>query len=117
MTIVDVLFISIGGFFGAVLRYFLSRTFNHEHNFPVGTFIANLAGSFLIGVIFGMTLPKVWILFLVSGLLGALTTFSTLQKEVIQLWQEGKKQLAISYCFFTYGGGIFFALVGYLSAG
>lgn len=109
MTITDIILVSAGGFIGAIIRFFLSKKFNVQNGFPLGTFIVNLVGSFFIGVIFGLTLPKVWTLFLVSGLLGALTTFSTLQKEIIE-----RKEGAIVYAMLTYGGGIILAVVGYM---
>lgn len=114
MTIAEVMMIGLGGFFGAILRFLVSRKLNIEKRFPLGTLIVNLVGSFLIGLIFGLALPKLWTLFLVSGFLGALTTFSTLQREVIGGWHSGKWKDAIFYMSLTYGGGILLALFGYL---
>lgn len=111
MTITEILLVGAGGFIGAMIRFLVSKKFNHQGGFPLGTLIVNLVGSFFIGLIFGLALSKVWTLFLVSGLLGALTTFSTLQKEII----ERKKQ-AIVYALLTYGGGILLAVVGYVIA-
>lgn len=112
MTMVDVLFIGVGGFIGAVIRLILSKKLNEQNQFPLGTLGVNLVGSFLIGVIFGLTLPKRWTFFLVSGFLGALTTFSTLQKEIIE-----RREKAIVYAVVTYGGGILLAFIGYWLVG
>ena len=108
LTITDILFIGAGGFFGAVIRFVLSKKLNGKNRLPLGTLVVNLAGSFLIGVIFGLALPKLWTFFFVSGFLGALTTFSTLQKEIIE-----RRKNAIVYALVTYGGGILLALIGY----
>lgn len=116
MTTLELVLIGCGGFLGAVVRYFVSRKMNGVRRIPYGTLTVNFAGSLLIGIVFGMDLPKVWSLFLASGFAGALTTFSTLQKETILLWHgtENNKKAALIYMIFTYGGGIMLALTGYL---
>lgn len=113
MTFVDVLIIAFGGFLGAILRYLLAKRFNGKN--PLGTLIANMSGSLFIGIIFGLSLPIVWTMFLVSGFAGALTTFSTLQKEIIEEWQAGRKKETIYYIVVTYIGGILLAFIGYLT--
>ncbi|AOV07046.1 hypothetical protein BI350_05435 [Sporosarcina ureilytica] len=113
MTTVEVLVIGIGGFIGAVLRLLLSDLLNHKRRMPIGTLLVNLAGSLFIGIIFGLGLSKMWTMFLVSGFAGALTTFSTLQKEVIEQWQSGRKKDAVYYVILTYGIGIMLAYIGY----
>ncbi len=114
MTITEVLLVGVGGFIGAIIRFLLSKKLNGRNRFPLGTLTVNLVGSFLIGVIFGLVLPKVWTLFLVSGFLGALTTFSTLQKEMIEQWQNRERKKGVIYIVVTYGGGILLAFIGYL---
>lgn len=113
MTYFEVMLVGLGGFFGAVIRYFISKQWNNRDGFPVGTFFVNIVGSFLIGFIFGLELEQLWTFFLVSGLLGALTTFSTLQKELFELWSEEKKKVAIVYALLTYAFGIVAAMIGY----
>lgn len=114
MTMTGIIIVGFGGFFGAIIRLLLSKKLNGSNRFPLGTLSVNLAGSFIVGVIFGLALPKVWTLFLVSGFAGALTTFSTLQKEIIEQWQAGKHKQAVIYVVVTYGGGLLLALTGYL---
>lgn len=104
----------MGGFLGAVLRYLISRKMNRAKRIPVGTLFVNLVGAFLIGVVFGLDLSRIWILFFASGLAGALTTFSTLNRELIELWRIGKKRETVLYILVTYCGGIGVTLVGYL---
>lgn len=112
MTLVEMSMIGAGGFIGAILRYCLSRKMNRE-KFPYGTLVVNLIGAFLIGMVLGLGLSRIWVLFLASGLAGALTTFSTLHKELIGLWQC-EKLTAISYVMITYGGGLLLAWIGYM---
>ncbi|MCM3710233.1 fluoride efflux transporter CrcB [Sporosarcina luteola] len=114
MTAAEAFAVGAGGFIGAVLRYFISTRMNKEKRIPMGTFAVNLVGSLLIGLIFGFELPKLWTVFLVSGLVGALTTFSTLMKELIQLWRSGQRKEAIFYSIWTFGFGTLLAYVGFV---
>ena len=116
MTINDFLMIGIGGFFGAVIRNLISTYMNRPGEIPRGTLAVNLAGVFLIGLVFGMEIPRMWTLLLASGLAGALTTFSTMNKELIELWKNDKKNYSSLYFLLTYGGGITLAAIGYYIA-
>src|SRR5690606_36461049 len=81
MTVIDILTIGVGGFLGAVIRYFISGKINKDGRaLPFGTLFVNIAGSLLIGFVAGLGVTKPWTLFLVSGFAGAFTTFSTLTK-------------------------------------
>ena len=116
MTFFELLMVGIGGFFGAVTRYFISSKMNGEKTLPMGTLLVNLTGSLLIGIILGLGLP-LWVkLLLVSGFAGALTTFSTMNKELIELWKNDKKHQTVLYLLLTYGGGIALAALGYYIA-
>jgi len=117
MTFLDIVMVGIGGFLGAVIRYGMAKKMNHSAGIPVGTLAVNWIGAFLIGLIFGMELSKAWTLLLASGFAGALTTFSTLNKELIELWRHGEKKQAVNYFLFTYGGGFVFVVVGYVMMG
>jgi len=83
----NLLLIFIGGGFGSVLRYLLSKFLNNsESGIPYGTFAANILGSLLIGVILGIalknnTLSQHSTLFLATGFCGGFTTFSTFAYE------------------------------------
>lgn len=109
MTIVHLFLVGIGGFFGAISRYVISKHFNHVTSFPFGTFAVNLIGSFLLG----MTVAKADIMMMLlfgTGFLGAFTTFSTFQSELIQM---KKKQIFMIYLLLTYGLGILLAYFGF----
>jgi CrcB protein len=85
----------IGGGFGSVLRYIISRYLNNsESNFPLGTFTANILGSLLIGIIIGFaaknnTLTQNQTLLLATGFCGGFTTFSTFAYENHVLFKSG----------------------------
>ncbi len=86
--------IGIGAAFGALLRWLFGMQWNALFPLiPLGTLAANLVGGYLIGVavvFFGNspTLPAEWRLFVITGFLGGLTTFSTFSAEVVALIQE-----------------------------
>ncbi len=86
--------IGAGAALGAWLRYGLSLWLNPLHNtVPLGTLTANLLGGYVIGLAlaFFATRPELspqWRLFVVTGLLGGLTTFSTFSAEMVYLLQR-----------------------------
>ena len=77
------LVVMAGGALGALLRWRLS-SFNLASNLPWGTLAANLIGCFTVGLVLGSTRTGSLVqLFLVAGLCGAMTTFSTFVVEVL----------------------------------
>ena len=94
--LLSVLAISAGASLGAVLRWLLAVRFNPLWPaLPLGTLAANLAGGYAIGLALGWLgqhpeLPPQVRLFVVTGLLGGLTTFSTFSAEVVTHLQEGR---------------------------
>lgn len=105
--------VGIAGFIGANLRYILSKKLNKRSgSFPFGTLLVNLVGTFLLGLLVGSQAGEIYMVFIGSGLLGSLTTFSTLNKELYSLQKYPKTWLI--YFLTTYVGGLVFAYVGYL---
>jgi fluoride exporter len=94
--LVNVLLVALGGAIGSAARYlvgaFVANRFGPD--FPWGTFIVNVSGSFFIGVILSLVgggqLPAGARLFLVVGVMGGYTTFSTYSNETLQLVQGGE---------------------------
>ena len=117
MTFLDIVMVGIGGFFGAVIRYGMSKKMNHSVGVPLGTLAVNLIGALLIGLVFGLELSREWTFLLASGLAGALTTFSTLNKELIVMWRNGERNHCINYLLLTYVGGIGLVVAGYWMGG
>ncbi len=94
---IKILYVGIGGFLGASLRYIISyhapKLFGNH--FPYGTLIVNVIGGILIGLIMELSLTTNGIspnlrLFLTTGIMGGLTTFSTFSFETVTLLSEGK---------------------------
>ena len=95
--------IGIGGFFGAVCRYMVALWIGQKwgRTFPLGTFVVNISGSFLIGLLMSFFTEKFMVspqvrLFLVVGFLGAYTTFSTFEYETGNLLKDGEWSIALA---------------------
>jgi len=98
----SVLSISAGASLGALLRWLLAGRFNHSFPaLPLGTLAANLIGGYLIGIAVAVfaNLPDISPqarLFVVTGFLGGLTTFSTFSAEVVTQLQQGHTAWALA---------------------
>lgn len=92
----SLLAISVGASFGASLRWGLSVALNAVFPLiPLGTWVANMLGGYLMGVAlayFGpySGLAPEWRLFIITGFLGSLTTFSAFSAEVVALIQQDR---------------------------
>jgi len=93
----NILLIGIGGFIGSVARYFVSllNLSINFHSIPVGTLLVNVIGSFIIGFLTGIAekstiLTAEWRLFLMVGLCGGFTTFSSFANENLVLLHNGQ---------------------------
>ena len=88
--------ISLGAALGAVLRWGLGVGLNHLlPAMPPGTLAANLVGGYLVGLAIALfaqapQVPAEWRLFVITGFLGGLTTFSTFSAEVVHALQQGR---------------------------
>lgn len=98
------LLVAAGGALGATSRFVIATLTLKLYGglFPLGTFVINVSGSFLIGAL--MTLfvsrpgiPANWRLFLVTGILGGYTTFSSFEWETVSLTKEGAVVTALLY--------------------
>jgi len=91
----NILFIGIGGFFGAISRFVVSKiTMNIFGNLiPYGTIAVNILGSFLLGFLFTLSVVKMsdgtaFRALVCIGFLGSFTTFSTFSLEAVNLLEE-----------------------------
>lgn len=93
----NILLVGFGGFIGSIARYLVAVLFAGQFtsSFPLATFVVNIAGCFLIGVLFALSdrgniLSPDWRIFLTTGFCGGFTTFSTFSYESIRLIQDGE---------------------------
>jgi CrcB protein len=93
----SLLLVGLGGFIGSAARYLVAVVLSGyvSSSFPLATFIVNISGCFLIGVLFALSergdvLTPEWRIFLTTGFCGGFTTFSTFSYESLRLMQEGE---------------------------
>ncbi|HEX2603673.1 MAG TPA: fluoride efflux transporter CrcB [Oxalicibacterium sp.] len=114
----SILVISAGGTIGCLARWLLGTRFNAVlASVPLGTLIANLAGCYMIGLAIAylgarpMLAPE-WRLFIVTGFLGGLTTFSSFSAEVVTLLQSGRMMWAFATLSLHVVGGLLMTFLG-----
>jgi CrcB protein len=114
----SLLAIGLGAALGAILRWLLSLGLNGLFPaLPPGTLAANLIGGYLIGVALAVftelpQLPPEWRLFVVTGFLGGLTTFSTFSAEVTHHLQAGRLAWALGVIAVHVSGSLLLTLAG-----
>lgn len=119
----QVIAISLGASVGALSRWQLSLWLNQGHALlPWGTLAANWTGAWLVGlaVVFFQSQPQLdpaWRLAIITGFLGALTTFSTFSVEVVAMLQHGRYWLAFGTASLHLLGSLAFTLLGMKMAG
>lgn len=112
----EALLVGVGGMFGAVFRYVVSRLFSRlSTGFPWATLTVNLLGSYLLGVAIALFSDPQLLQLLGTGFLGAFTTFSTFSYEAFQLMREGKKRACFMYMGISLLAGVLLAGIGYHS--
>lgn len=96
MKLSRILIVGFGSLLGGILRYVISTvSAKYFGTFPVGTLMVNIAGGFLIGMIMEAS-TGIWPIsadmriFLTTGVMGGLTTFSTFSYETISFLSEGE---------------------------
>jgi CrcB protein len=104
-----ILLAGAGGFIGSALRYSVTLIMNGRftYGFPFATLTVNVLGSFIIGVLIGISINKgaghdffltnPWKVFLATGICGGFTTFSAFSVETFRLFDHGESTLALIY--------------------
>ncbi len=108
------LIVGTGGFIGSVMRYLLQVFVEKDltSTFPWGTFIANIIGSFIIGIVFalaekGNVLSAEWRMFLAVGICGGFTTFSSFAYNNLTMLKEH----SFGQLLWNVGGSLFFGIL------
>jgi len=115
----SVLIVGAGGFIGTVARFLIARYFQENviSVFPWGTFIINIVGCFIIGLIYGLTekndfFPPEIRLFLTVGFCGGFTTFSTLSNDAFLLLRQAEWLRFASYISLSFFFGLLAVYAG-----
>jgi len=117
----SILAIFFGAGFGALLRAgFNFLTVGSAFIIPLGTLLSNMVGGYLIGIaiaFFGNNpnLSPEWRLFVITGFLGGLTTFSSFSAEVVTLMQRGEITWAVGTAFLHLVGSLVLTFLGILT--
>jgi CrcB protein len=110
------LLVGLGGAVGSMLRFIVQRLVNTA-TLPYGTLLVNIAGCFLIGLLWGLTtrnsITQTTGLLLISGFCGGFTTFSAFSYESVQMMQDNRWLLLSGYIAVSVIGGLFATLIGY----
>lgn len=114
------LHVVIGGGIGAGLRFLMQELLGKSdgHSFPLSTFLVNITGCFLIGLLaalaFKMKWPEALTLLVFTGLLGGFTTFSSFSLEFFQLMKNNHNGVAFMYLGLSNIVGLGLCWLGYL---
>lgn len=115
----DIILVGIGSGIGGISRYLISLFMSQARNgFPWGTFMVNVAGCLLIGILWGATsrlqnISPSLSLLLMTGFCGGFTTFSTFSKEGLSLLQANSYILFLSYVIGSVALGLMAVALGY----
>ena len=117
----NILIVGLGGGAGSILRYLCQKWVNesYEHSFPLATFLINISGCFLIGILYGLgekgnILSPQTRLLLITGFCGGFTTFSTFAFENMNLLRSGDNFYFFLYAIGSLALGILAVYVGSL---
>ena len=110
--------VALGGAVGAPARFLVGRLVGDrvEMDFPLGTFVVNVSGAFLLGLLSGLGLahhvPAPVEALVGTGFFGAYTTFSTWSYETVRLIEEGELLQAVVNAFASLAAGLLAAGAG-----
>jgi CrcB protein len=116
----QLLILGSGGFAGTILRYWVQLFFARHLPilFPIGTFVVNITGCFIIGLLYGIAnrhdwLGADWRLFLITGFCGGYTTFSAFAFEGVSMLKQGHWMPFMLYTLLSVMVGILATMLGY----
>ncbi|MDR2691555.1 MAG: fluoride efflux transporter CrcB [Dysgonamonadaceae bacterium] len=117
MLVKQLLLIGLGGGIGSMMRFLVSKIPFEQDSFPWATFVVNIVGCFLIGLLIGLSVLHLYWgrdmrLFLVTGFCGGFTTFSTFSTENVSLYYSGNYFLLGAYILLSVIVGFAAVLLG-----
>jgi CrcB protein len=117
-----IVLLMLGGALGTLARYAVAGATHrfYDGTFPLGTLMVNLAGSFVIGLLWGLweevPIPPNVRIFVFIGILGGFTTFSTYSLETLNLFRDGEVKIALINILASNVFGILLAVGGFFTA-
>lgn len=112
----SIIYVALGGAAGSVLRFVCQR-YSNTTLFPAGTLLVNIAGCFLIGVLWALwvrnSLGNSNRLLLMTGFCGGFTTFSAFTQESMQMLVQNKWLPLLIYISISVVGGLLATFAGY----
>ena len=114
-----IIFVGIGGALGSLVRFLLGNIISKRYKFafPMGTFLINISGALLLGVVSRLHMDKNIYLLFGDGFLGAYTTFSTFMYEGFNLFHDRKVLNATVYIIGSILIGLIWYVIGFEMAG
>lgn len=119
----QLLIVGLGGFIGSIARFLVQKLNLHWHflSIPMGTLTVNIVGSLIIGFLAGVSAKSEIItpsmrLFLMVGVCGGFTTFSSFTNENLTLMQNGQFASVLLYTGFSIFFGFLAVYLGYLTS-
>lgn len=108
----EYIIVAAGGIFGSLARYIIGRRIAERVSrvFPIGTFLINISGALLLGIVGSIGLRENMYTLIGTGFLGAFTTFSTFMYEGFNLFQDNEKLNACLYIL----GSLILGLLAYV---
>ncbi len=119
LNLTNIILVFLGGGLGSLFRYGIGLLIlsNFRIYFPLGTFVVNILGCFLLGLVLGLVegkkliSPEMALLF-GTGFCGGFTTFSTFSLEGYRLIEDGEWMVFLGYTVGSIGIGIMAAMLG-----
>lgn len=107
--------LGLGASAGACVRYLLTNIVKAhvKGDFPLATFILNVTGALMLGLVVGVKLSSLPYAIIGTGFLGGYTTFSTFNNELFSLVKSHNYRMAVIYALTSYIIGIGFAFLGF----
>lgn len=113
----ELIFVGLGGFFGAISRFALGEWLHSDHGFPLGTLLVNLLGCLVLGWFLAFAKRKALrgnlVLLVGTGFSGSFTTFSTFSVETVNLVAGGQVLFALLYVLLSIFVGLLLAFIGF----